>query len=65
MLFIYKAPPVTNDNLMDSVSEIRWNKDLIATSCWDGYIRFYQVYFQNLRTAPHLEFKTVIDCQEP
>lgn len=33
---------VTNDNLMDTVSEIRFgNRDIFATSSWDGYIRFY------------------------
>lgn len=37
-----QSPRITNDNLMDSVSEIKFgSNDIFATSSWDGYIRFY------------------------
>ncbi|CAD8103244.1 unnamed protein product [Paramecium primaurelia] len=63
---IVQSQRVTNDSLMDTVSEIRWNKDVFVTSSWDGYIRFYQVQLQSgYRANIQVDFKTAIDCQEP
>ncbi|CAD8211550.1 unnamed protein product [Paramecium pentaurelia] len=63
---IVQSQRVVNDGLMDTVSEIRWNKDLFVTSSWDGYIRFYQTQLQSgYRANIQVDFKTAIDCQEP
>ncbi|CAD8144770.1 unnamed protein product [Paramecium pentaurelia] len=67
MMHSIQTPRITNDYLMDSVSEIRFgNNDIFATGAWDGYIRFYQILSQTgIQTQIALDFKNGIDCQEP